>query len=61
MATGVWRQMEKAAIMAGADVAGSADLRVAGKVVLSVRPSDMAGVSSYANGDAVVQVDKDAL
>lgn len=53
--------MEKAAIMAGADVAGSADLRVAGKVVLSVRPSDMAGVSSYANGDAVVQVDKDAL
>jgi hypothetical protein len=53
--------MEKASIMAGADVAGQADLRVAGKVVLSVRPSDMAGASAFANGDAVVQVDKDAL
>lgn len=43
--------------MSGREIAGSASLRVAGKVVLAVRPSDLSRDGGYgASGDAVMKV-----
>ena len=50
--------MERSSIRKGRDIAGQADVRVAGKIVLAIRPSDMMGDGiSYGAGDAVVQMD----
>jgi hypothetical protein len=54
---------ERASILAGRDIAGSTDMRIAGEVILAIRPRGMEGGdgTSYGSGDAVIQLDKNDI